>query len=186
MNCLLTSASFEERSLALATDLPEASDDDIVILLDFAGYEDVAPYLFNRLEIVRQLAKKKYKTMTVSVRLGAPLDAMRQVESIVEKADDILLDISTLPRNYLFEICSLLAKLETPTRVRYYRPVEYGSELSRGVASIRSIPGFEGMHLPYGHVVLAVILGFEGYKATFAWEAIGPSRVIAFIGDPPY
>ena len=39
---------------------------------------------------------------------------------------------------------------------------------------------------PTGETVLAVILGFEGYKALHAWERIGPSRVVALFGDPPY
>ena len=33
---------------------------------------------------------------------------------------------------------------------------------------------------------MILILGFEGYKALYAWEELGASRTIALLGDPPY
>lgn len=51
---------------------------------------------------------------------------------------------------------------------------------------MQAIPGFEGDVGPTKETVMAVILGFEGYKALHAWERIGPSSVIALYGDPPY
>jgi hypothetical protein len=73
-----------------------------------------------------------------------------------------------------------------PTQVKYYRPKVYGGDLSLGVRSIQAIPGFEGDIGPAGETILGVILGFEGYKSLHAWERVGPSRVVAFVGDPPY
>ena len=70
--------------------------------------------------------------------------------------------------------------------IRYYRPKFYGKELSRGIRALQAIPGFEGDLPAAGDVVLAVVLGFEGYKALHAWETIGPQQTLGFLGDPPY
>jgi hypothetical protein len=80
----------------------------------------------------------------------------------------------------------MLATRGVHSSIRYYRPAHYGDELSRGIRSVEAIPGFEGDMNPMGETVLGVILGFEGYKSLHVWERIGPSRVIAFIGEPPY
>jgi len=188
VTAFLTSASFEERCTALSVDLPPCANDDPVIILDFDGYNNVAPYLFNLAKMKNNFRKKGYKIYTVNVRLNGPLNAIRRIESILSSLDvgEILLDISTLPRNLLFCVCRLFATIGTPTRIRYYRPSDYGSELSRGIGGISSIPGFEGDVRGSGETVLVVILGFEGYKALHAWEQIGASRVVALYGDPPY
>lgn len=188
MTLYVTSASFEDRCVALPNDLPRTRATDHVILIDFSGYENVEPYLFNRRRMVEIFDKKGYSLACVQADLAAPLEALMRVEAAIAEADsaEVLLDISTLPRIYLFSICRLLATIGVPTTIRYYRPLDYGSALSRGIGSFKAIPGFEGEIGPTGETVLAVILGFEGYKALHAWERIGPSRVVALFGDPPY
>lgn len=188
MTLYIAATSFEERCVALPEQMPSAGSSDRVFLIDFTGYENVAPYLFNRARVLSTLREKGYKVVRVQADVGCPLEAFSRIEADLSTSPsgDVLLDISSLPRNYLFGICRLLATTGTPTNVRYYRPLEYGSELSRGVRSVEAIPGFEGDVGPTKETVLAVILGFEGYKALHAWERIGPSSVIALYGDPPY
>ena len=186
MTCIITAASFEERCLALPEFLAQAGPGDRAVLMDFAGYEDVAPYLFNRCEMLAMLERKGYRVDRRSVEITRPLDGMEQLGRVITDVDNVLLDISAMPRNYLFCICHVLAERATPTRIRYYRPKEYGNELSRGVRAIEAVPGFEGDVGSTGETVLAIILGFEGYKALHAWERIGPTRTIALLGEPPY
>jgi hypothetical protein len=188
MTLYITCASFEERCLALVEQLHEARLDERLLLIDFLGYENVSPYQYYRSRMIRQLAKKRYNLATLNAAIARPLEALQQIEAMVQESapSEVIVDISSMPRNYLFCICSLLDTLGLPARIRYYRPRVYGSELSRGVRSLQVIPGFEGDIIPSGEMVLGIILGFEGYKALHAWESVGPNRTIAFLGEPPY
>jgi hypothetical protein len=186
MTGTVMAASFEDRCLALPASLPAAGADHRALVIDFAGYEDVAPYLFNRREMLVTLERKGYNVKRVPAEITRPLEGTEHVRRALTGVDDVLLDISAMPRNYLFCLCRILADRATPTRIRYYRPKDYGSELSRGVRAVEAVPGFEGDIASTGETVLALILGFEGYKALHAWEKIGPSRTIALFGDPPY
>ena len=71
-------------------------------------------------------------------------------------------------------------------RIRYYKPSTYGRQLSRGVRRVQPVPGFEGTAGGASSTVLVIILGYEGYKALYAWEHLGASRTVALFGDPPY
>jgi hypothetical protein len=188
MNLYITSISFEDRCLALVRDLPKAESSDLAIVLDFVGYDNVGPYIFNRSKLLAGLHQKNYTVARVQAPIGAPLEALRRIERLMAdtRGKQALLDLSTLPRKFIFGLCRMLASSGLPTSIRYYRPAEYGDELSRGVRSVEAVPGFEGDMNPMGETVLALILGFEGYKALHAWERIGPSKVIAFLGDPPF
>ena len=174
--------------MALVEELPPATPGDRVVAIDFAGYENVAPYIFNRAQFLETVKRKRYEHELLPEEVVAPLKAMGDLQQAIADGppDEIVLDITTLPRNYLFCICRSLAELALPTTLRYYRPKNYGTELSRGVRHVQAIPGFEGDVGPGGESVLAIVLGFEGYKAWHAWESVGPNKVIALFGDPPY
>lgn len=188
MRLVLTACSFEDRCRALPGDLQLTSSGDPAVVLNFKGYEDVGPYLFNRAKMVNELKGKGYTVEVVDADITSPLVALGHIESLVKSSgpSDVLFDVSSMPRNYLFALCRFLGQSGVPSMLRYYKPLDYGSDLSRGVRTIQAIPGFEGDLAPNGEVVLALILGFEGYKAMHAWERIGPTKTIAFIGDPPY
>ena len=189
MTLYITSLSFEDRCLALPSDIMASDETEKeVVVLDFSGYENVDPYLANRARIIQSLAAANCSTRTFAVSLASPLDGRRQLEELIreECPAKVLLDISTLPRNYLFTICHLLAESKVDTTIRYYKPEIYGRQLSRGVRRVQAIPGFEGDAVGVGATILVLILGFEGYKAVYAWEQLGASKTVALIGDPPY
>lgn len=189
MTTYINAASFEERCLALPTRVPEAaSTRDQFLTLDFSGYEDVAPYVFNRSAMLRLLKEKNYDIKLIRAPVISPLHATRELETLLgdRRDSEIVLDISSLPRTFIFTFSRLLAALQAPVKVLYVRPETYGSELSRGVRLLSTVPGFEGEVDPEGASALVIILGFEGYKADHAVEVIGPSTIVAMIGDPPF
>ena len=188
MTLYITSVSFEDRCLALAGDLTEDDRQGLVAVLDFGGYENVDPYLVNRARLRQRLTEAGVRMVPLLVDLDAPLDGESKLRTMLARAGTakVVLDISTLPRNYLFTICRLLCELRISTMVRYYKPLTYGGQLSRGVRHVQSIPGFEGTAVGGGNSVLIVVLGFEGYKSLYAWEELGASRAILLLGDPPY
>jgi hypothetical protein len=184
----LTSISFEDRCLALLRDLAPNNADGQALILDFSGYENVSPYIFNKREALNILEQKGYLVRILYVELSRPLQALLTIEGALSRLNvpAVTFDISTMPRNYLLGICKLLSSIGLPTTIRYYRPSDYGAELSRGIGGVGPIPGFEGNVSAMGETVLAVVLGFEGYKALTAWERVGPSKVIPLIGQPAY
>ena len=189
MTLYITSVSFEDRCLALASDIVASDETEKqVVVLDFSGYENVDPYLANRARIIQSLSNAMCSPRTLHVSLASPLDGKRQLEELINEVcpAKVVLDISTLPRNYLFTICHLLAESKIYTTIRYYKPDMYGSQLSRGVRRVQAIPGFEGDAVGFGVTILVLILGFEGYKSVYAWEQLGASKTVALIGDPPY
>lgn len=189
MTLTIVAVSLEERSRALVEALHEkAATENEVLLLEFAGYENVGPYLYNRMWILHELHEKGFEPKKVEVDLNRPLESMSRLGTALSQIspDDVILDVSVLPRNYLFGLCRLLASSGLSTLIRYYRPKEYGTQLSRGIGTVRSIPGFEGEMNSSGDIFLAIVLGFEGYKALHAWERIGPTTCIALVGDPPH
>ena len=188
MTLFVVAPSFEERSLGLVQQLVPDANNDQVIMLDFNGYQNVGPYLYYRTKMLRKLQQKDIEPVRVAVDRHRPVVAMSRLNDWVERIapSRVVVDVSVLPRDYLFGICRLLAIVGLPTSIRYYRPQEYGRNLSRGVGLVRAIPGFEGEMSTTGEVLLAIVLGFEGYKALHVWERIGPTKCVALVGDPPY
>lgn len=188
MNIYVTSASFEPRCLALVTDAVHEATDSAFIILDFAGYESVAPYVFNRQRMVATLLAADIPYEVTECRLQSPLSAELALRTQLAKYRDaeIVLDISTLPRNYLLVLAAMVSEISYRATFRYYRPEDYGEPLSRGIRAVRAVPGYEGLIGPDAETWLLVIMGFEGFKALHAWEVISPTHVRAFIGDPPF
>ena len=189
MTLYITSISFEDRCLALVSDVADSDESEKqVVVLDFSGYENVDPYLANRTRILDRLRDAGCLTTVLPVSLTSPLDSESRLREFINKTSpaQVVLDISTLPRNYLFTTCRLLAGSELSTTIRYHKPETYGGQLSRGVRRVQAIPGFEGDAGGSGDTILILILGFEGYKSLYAWEQLGASKTVALIGDPPY
>ena len=188
MTLFIIATSFEERCLAILEDLSDRSPSQEVLVIDFLGYENVGPYLYNRTMILMDLEKKGFTPKKIDVQITRPLDAIGRIRTAIAELDpkDITLDISVLPKTYLFGLCRLLLSIGIETQLRYYKPSEYGQFLSRGIGSVSSISGFEGEITTTGELYLAIVLGFEGYKALHVWESIGPTKCTALVGTPPY
>ncbi len=98
----------------------------------------------------------------------------------------IVLDISVLPRTYIFLLTDYLRTLTEKLVVRYTKPTLYGDELSRGAGWASPIPTFEGSLSSDAEKILVLLLGFEGNKSEYVWELLSPKKTIVLIGDPPY
>ena len=188
MTLFVVAASFEDRCLAMMRDLHDTGPQDQVVVLDFAGYENVGPYLLNRAALNALASQGQPSVSIVPCATSTPISAKEglRAEILRCRPDRLVVDISTLPRSFLFCFCSLAVELGLDTEIVYYRPREYGEDLSRGVRTVQSIPGFEGDPAAGADIVLLLLLGFEGYKAAQVWERLGPTEVVALWGDPPY
>lgn len=188
MKLFVVAVSFEERCRAVLGDVVERSPDEEILVIDFLGYENIGPYLYNRNTMLTELKNKGFTPKRIAVQIAKPLDAISRIQTAIEKVDpeNVTLDISVLPKTYLFGLCRLLLSMGIETQLRYYKPTDYGKFLSRGVGSVSSISGFEGEVTTTGELNLAIVLGFEGYKALHVWESVGPTKCTALAGKPPF
>lgn len=189
MRVAIVAASFEERCLAMMEDSRAMDLVEHVVLLDFGGYDNVAPYLLHRARLKKEAQDGRRGVTVVSCNIDSPGDMVKRVGDVLSRLGGpagVRLDCSTLPRSFLFCLCKLMVDQGLTCECFYYRPQNYGGELSRGVCPVRSIPGFEGDPGPGRDLILIVIAGFEGYKALHAVESLGPARVMIMWGDPPY
>ena len=158
------------------------------LLSTFWGTKTSALTCTIEIETMVALGKKEFCPKKVEVEVGRPLAAMDVIQTAIEKLDPdrITLDVSVLPKTYLFGLCRFLLAAGIETQLRYYKPSRYGTFLSRGIGTVSSISGFEGEITTTGELYLAIVLGFEGYKALHVWESIGPTKCTALMGTPPY
>lgn len=185
----LCEASFEERCLAFPRDIPSPGPNDKLLLLDFQGYFNVPQYCKNLAEMKILLEGKRIHPQVVECWVKFPMHALAEVKNQVPSDstwDQIVMDMSALPRTYIFLLTDYLKTLTRQLVVRYTKPVDYGDELSRGAGSPSPIPTFEGSLSSEAEKILILILGFEGNKSEYVWEVLSPRRTILLIGDPPY
>ncbi len=185
----LCAASFEERCLAFPNSLSTLGPYDKFILLDFQGYFNVTQYCRNLAKVRNLLQDKGIKPEIVECWVKYPLHTLTHIKKLLVDNDtwaQVVLDISALPRTYIFLITDYLRTLTEKLVVRYTRPTFYGDELSRGAGWASPIPNFEGSLSPEAEKILFLILGFEGNKSEYVWEILSPKKTIVLIGDPPY
>ena len=122
MTLYITSVSFEDRCLALIRDLRQsgAGGDSRVAVLDFRGYENVDPYLVNRAQLMRELEVLGLRVDVLEVSVNAPLGCVLGLVDILERvgARRVVLDISTLPRSYVFTVCKVLCEKKVECTLR--------------------------------------------------------------------
>jgi len=118
-----------------------------------------------------------------------PIHTLTSVKNLLMNNNtwhQIVLDISALPRTYIFLLTDYLRTLTEKLVVRYTKPTLYGDELSRGAGWASPIPTFEGSLSSEAEKILVLLLGFEGNKSEYVWELLSPKKTIVLIGDPPY
>ena len=88
MTLYITSASFEDRCLALVADLSKSKRGERrIVVLDFRGYENVDPYLANRSRLIRAFESVGDQPITVSVGLRAPLEGEARLKHVIEEVE---------------------------------------------------------------------------------------------------
>jgi len=185
----LCAASFEERCLAFPDSLSQLGPYDKLILLDFQGYFNVTQYCKNLAEMKNILQGKGIKPEIVECWVKYPLHALSNIKKLLVDNDtwtQVVLDISALPRTYIFLITDYLRTLTGKLEARYTKPANYGDELSRGAGWASPIPNFEGSLIPEAEKILVLVIGFEGNKSEYVWELLSPKKTHVLIGDPPY
>ena len=128
-------ASFEERCLAFPRDIASLTPNDKLLLLDFQGYFNVPQYCKYLAEMKSLLEGKRICPEIIECWVKFPMHALKEIENHVGSNgtwDEIVMDISALPRTYIFLLTDYLRTVTRQLVARYTKPIHYGDELSRG------------------------------------------------------
>ena len=112
-------------------------------------------------------------------------DVFKNIKNEISNEDNLIVDITTFPKNYILKICK---ELEAYNTVYQYTRGEY-TELTEkerkvGISKIIPIDGFEGKILINESVLLVLILGFEGNRALPFLEEFHSGKILALTSAP--
>ncbi len=177
----IIAASFEDRCIGYSKKLKKTIGN--AILIDFIGYENVASYQMNLKTIEKNLSNMSLSK--IKVYMKKPLRCINEIRTIVKKIPNlkqINLDISVLPRPFLYLLLEYLTELNCQAELIYTRAKSFGQKMSRGYDSCGPISHFIGNTSTDKNTMLILHLGFENIKTEFVWEKYSPHKTVAILG----
>ena len=135
-----------------------------VLIFYFATYADRT--LGNRDAISAICKAEAIDHTSVELDIDDPASNWRKANCAIKKASedchDIMVDISTMPREIIWYVLWIAEHREIATRYAYHSPEEYGSNwLSREPRTPRLVYKLSGLALPSARTILVVIAGFD-------------------------
>lgn len=136
----------------------------------------------NRRRIKELLKEKSVETIEIQ---GDSMDIrvmIKEMQQNIHGEKEILFDISSFPKCYILEI---LRWIESNIVTIVYTRGEHESDPERysiGVKKVTTLPGFEGKFRARADL-LALLLGFEGFRSLALLNWYEPYRALACIGD---
>ncbi len=136
-------------------------------------------------KIINLLEKWNVEKIEVSGSSFRPYYLAREINDALPTNEDILFDISALPKHILLSIlrwCEGKAFTFLYSRPEWEREAE--AEFSVGTKRIGIIRGYEG-EIRFDRLhFLVLILGFEGARALSIFRHFEPYRALALLGNP--
>ena len=181
-------ASYEERSLSVATNLARQSVQSALIMenVDLARYVD---------ENAQKLCDIfGTRSLRVPISSVSPLETADGIgEALAKRRESnplhYLLDITTFTHEGLLILLKLLAvhaQTGDTIQIAYTSAFCYGGPedtkvgdrwLSKGVAEVRTVLGYPGKHSPSNKTHLIVLVGYEHERASKLIEIIEPHSI---------
>ena len=116
-------------------------------------------------ETINSIVDNKYiKLQTVDLSFDSYLESWKKISIQLEKIspeNEIIVNISTMPRNMIFTMLHFLDKLKMSFEVRYYSPIEHGKEITRNPSKPQMILQHGGTMYPEKKTALIVILSYN-------------------------
>jgi len=192
--------SYEDRSVAVAERLSADYVVDRVVLFTSVEYSDKGKFPSHLQRNKHALEKAcSLGLTTLNFCMDQPIRSMVEFEKLcrhwheLSRLESITVDVSTFPRQELIVLLRVLESLPHLPRIRlfYTEPGEYGTEtpsgwLTRGVKSVRTVPGFGGIQQPGKKKLLIMFLGHEDERAAITWKRHQPETTITIFPDPNY
>lgn len=198
---LITCASFEERSAAVAQRLARNYVTEHTFIFRSTEYGDMgeSPRYFRLIED-KMTSVSINKPTVVNFSIDHSIPSMAQFEAYYRELNstslvrNVSVDITTFPRQELLMLLRVLGSQSDHLSIRlfYGEPLRYCTEdpggwLTRGVKSVRPVPGFGGVQPPNKKKnLLIMFLGHEDERAAITWKRHQPRKTIAIVPDPSY
>lgn len=197
---LIACASYEERSTAVARRLSDKYKAAHVLIFRSKEYSEKGTtpesfqFLWDKLGgictsdpyLIEFCLEHSIPPLVEFENYCRELQASSPIESVT-------IDITTFPRQELLMLLRVLDGLPVRPKIRlfYAEPEKYGTEtvggwLTRGVRSVRTIPGFGGVQPPSKKNLLIMFLGHEEERAAITWKRHQPKKTVLIVPDPSY
>jgi hypothetical protein len=193
-------AGFEDRSTAVVQRLSQDYAVDRAVVFRSKEYaakgrtEENYATLRNILGGASRLGQR-----SIEFHIDRPIAAMAEFQRLCAEWNDtqaiqsITIDISTFPRQEMLMTLRIVDSLpwQPDVRLLYAEPERYSSELpggwlTRGVRSVRSVPGFGGIQPPRKRKLLVIFLGHEPERAAITWKRHQAKMSVAIKPGPSY
>ncbi len=177
---LISSLGWEPRFIAGFEDIL-AQDEDIshVILLHPTAFIERTTSI---LEKCKSLDVVKHKKLTI-IDID-PIDhvsSWRTIEKAIlglGKSPNIVLDLTTMPRHFIWSCLHFLEHIKSDVLFKYYRPLKYGSWLSGDNGRPKLVFRHSGVAYPDRQTSLLLFSGFDLERANQIVEAIEPAKIV--------
>lgn len=142
----------------------------------------------NRQKVAKICKAKDVEYIQVKLEIDKSADNWRTVLDSIEKViagcQDILIDISTMPREIIWYVLWRVKQSSTKIRYVYHRPDSYGDWLSRDPRSPRLVYKLSGIALPSAKTALLVIVGFDSPRVEKLISWYEPAKLIIGVQGP--
>lgn len=186
-------SSFEPRSLASIDTSDSCQGIDSVFIFHSYDFLESKLYLQNHTEIVRHFSAISTNS-PVQLPIQSAVDSefletyRHLIIEAINRADDIVIDISTFNRGIMIYLLDLILreKGNQPLYLFYSEPEKYCTErdvktttwLTRGVKSISTIPGFLGDKREQKRSLLVMLIGCDAERAVSTIEMAKPDKIV--------
>jgi hypothetical protein len=188
---LLYAVSYEKRALkSLQRTLGKFKMSRVILILfnveDYLTDDVLAVWKQQKRLVESILKKEKIGLVEIKASDREFGDVIKQIHQHITGIDLVLVDLTTLPKNYILKICQSLEG--TKVLFQYTRGEPYvklnEDERKVGIARIVPVDGFEGRIKINAEDLLVLILGFESNRALPFLDEFPTAKTIALLGAP--
>ena len=187
---LITFASWEDRfRLGFDRNLEKTGIRKTLVFY-FVSYADRT--LTNRQAVYEMCKEKDIEYIPVELDIDNPAENWRTVldsiKNITTHSQDVLIDISTMPREIIWYVFWMVEQKSIVARYVYYKPKEYGNDwLSRDPRAPRFVYKLSGIVLPLAQTVLLITVGYDLQRVKRLLDWYEPSKsMIGVQSESPF
>lgn len=178
---LIIFASWEDRfRIGFDRDLTKARINKALVFF-FGSYAERTKE--NRHAVEEVCKEKCIEYIPAELDIEQPAENWRTVlestESAIAECPNILIDISTMPREIIWYVLWMVEQSQCTARYVYHKPQNYGDDwLSRDPRAPRFVYKLSGIALPSAKTALLVTVGFDPPRADRLVSCFEPSKLL--------
>lgn len=180
---LITVLGWEDRFLSGTDIILKENNIEKVILISYRDYafmnED------SKSDFLKKLAELDIKIKEVELNYSSSIDNWKTLDLFFSEynieSDDVLLNITTIPRETIWTLLFFLKKVHNSINYIYFKPEKYCDDwLTKNHKNPRLLFKHSGVFDLNKNLVLFIITGFDGSRLNSLIEYYEPSKVVVF------